>query len=129
MPASKINHAEYAIIIMSHLILRDHAKCLIWGGGGGVSCVDCFVHTSSSRAARLIPIVTVSAYVITVGSFRPVISSSFETWSAILAIGSTTSKACCVRSPVGASYFSRYMRMVAPATPVPESLKTKREPS
>ena len=33
------------------------------------------------------------------------------------------------RGQWGEAHFSRYMRMVAPATPVPERRKTKREPS
>mmetsp|Transcript_36059 Transcript_36059/g.87616 ORF Transcript_36059/g.87616 Transcript_36059/m.87616 type:complete len:226 (+) Transcript_36059:507-1184(+) len=39
------------------------------------------------------------------------------------------SNAWSVKSSVGAAYFSRYMRTVAPATPVPERRKTKRDPS
>merc|ERR1711871_1848297 len=56
-------------------------------------------------------------YVMTVGSFRPVNSLSFEIARATSAIGLTTSNACWLRSPLAGSYFSRYMRMVAPATP------------
>mmetsp|Transcript_2630 Transcript_2630/g.8758 ORF Transcript_2630/g.8758 Transcript_2630/m.8758 type:complete len:207 (-) Transcript_2630:1425-2045(-) len=68
------------------------------------------------------------SHVTTDGSVRPVYSVSFEILSAMSAIGLTTSKACLVRSASGAAYSSRYIRIVAPATPVPERRKTKRDP-
>merc|ERR1719183_379830 len=70
----------------------------------------------------------VSFYVMTVGSERPVNSASFETSIAMVASGLQTSIAFAKSSPPGATYFSRYMRTVAPATPVPDKRKTKREP-
>merc|ERR1719390_109591 len=70
----------------------------------------------------------VRSHVTTDGSVRPVYSVSFEILSAMSAIGLTTSKACLVRSASGAAYSSRYIRIVAPATPVPERRKTKRDP-
>merc|ERR1711915_509206 len=61
--------------------------------------------------------------VITVGVSRPVNSCNFEISKAISPNDFTTSNWCWPRSPVTGSYFSKYRRIVAPATPVPESRK------
>eukprot|EP00286_Rhodomonas_abbreviata_P026038 CAMPEP_0181293994 /NCGR_PEP_ID=MMETSP1101-20121128/3360_1 /TAXON_ID=46948 /ORGANISM="Rhodomonas abbreviata, Strain Caron Lab Isolate" /LENGTH=303 /DNA_ID=CAMNT_0023398615 /DNA_START=139 /DNA_END=1047 /DNA_ORIENTATION=- len=71
----------------------------------------------------------VKAHVMSVGASRPVIWASCETKSATSPSDFTASRALTEWSPVGPTYFSRYSRMVAPDTPVPERRKMMREPS
>ena len=70
------------------------------------------------------------------GSFRPVNSSSFDASSAASMSGLSASCASAPCFDASASYCSTYMRIVAPALPVPErrkmirleSANTKRRP-
>eukprot|EP00959_Pyramimonas_sp_CCMP1952_P095614 1998683-Pyramimonas_sp.AAC.1 len=57
----------------------------------------------------------------TVGSLRPVISLSCEICSATSTRALTFSGAKSPCAPDGSTYVSRYMRIVAPTTPVPKT--------
>jgi hypothetical protein len=58
----------------------------------------------------------------TVGFSRPVSSDSFEASRAVLMIGPSASCASMLNLLASSVYCSMYMRMVAPADPVPDNL-------
>jgi len=65
----------------------------------------------------------------TVGSLRPVCSTSLESLSATSMRGLRPSCVSASYSFSSLLYFSTYRRIVAPCDPVPDRRTTKREPS